>query len=877
MRRSGSSASSGQSSMSAGHQACASCSWSGVTSAPVGQPGLADEHAPGWWGRRTSASPRTRSGATDHSSSQLADERLRPGSRRGRPRRRRPAPSGRPRTTATAARRPASQRPSASRVTHSAATPCEASPSTSRSAQRAGCSSRTRPPSSLGVADQARGDAVVARGAALAQRGDRGVGGGDLLGLGLEGSSRQRATDVVDLPRPAREDAGLPASPGKGTVRVVVATVCAAVGMGLRGPSRRRPRCAPPPRGSSGPRLRLDGGRGPVALEDVALPAPRARRARQRCFADDVRARVTCAQGLLVPRRRAARSAGGSTTRRTGRVRAHGGRRRARCSSGRPTRTRRSIPYGGGTSVVGGVSRGSRIASTASSSLDLGGARCACSRSTPSRAPRGSGAGAAGPRVGAQLARARDDDALLPAVVRALDARRLDRDARGRALRDRRHARRRPRRVGARDHAVRRVGVAAAARVAAPAPSPDRMLLGSEGILGVITEAWVRVQPRPELRASRGRALRRVPAAAPRRCARSRSPGCGPSNCRLIDAARGASRRGAGDGIARAARARLRVDGGRPVDELLDQAASRSAATHGGEWDEPSALTAPGGGSVGAWRDAFLRAPYLRDAFVAMGVLSETFETAITWERFAALHEAVAAARARARSATRVPRHLPLHARLSRRRRRRTSPSRARAPRRGGRAVGARSRRRPPMRCIAAGGTITHHHAVGRDHRPWYDRQRPDVVRDRAARGEGGGRPGRDAQPRRAGRLGVESFIAIRGCECGRLTPEGRPEVVDRVGAVRAPASAARASRPRCRACLDHAEVARGPRVGVAGAQRDVVGGPRTDARDLQQLLAVLRARRSARVRRAPVRGRAAWRGPPGRGGRARAASGRGA
>jgi alkyldihydroxyacetonephosphate synthase len=28
---------------------------------------------------------------------------------------------------------------------------------------------------------------------------------------------------------------------------------------------------------------------------------------------------------------------------------------------------------------------------------------------------------------------------------------------------------------------------------------------------------------------------------------------------------------------------------------------------------------------------------------------------------------------------------------------------------------------------IAAGGTITHHHAVGRDHREWYDRQRPDA------------------------------------------------------------------------------------------------------------------------------------------------------
>ena len=28
---------------------------------------------------------------------------------------------------------------------------------------------------------------------------------------------------------------------------------------------------------------------------------------------------------------------------------------------------------------------------------------------------------------------------------------------------------------------------------------------------------------------------------------------------------------------------------------------------------------------------------------------------------------------------------------------------------------------------IEGGGTITHHHAVGRDHRPWYDRQRPDL------------------------------------------------------------------------------------------------------------------------------------------------------
>jgi alkyldihydroxyacetonephosphate synthase len=35
------------------------------------------------------------------------------------------------------------------------------------------------------------------------------------------------------------------------------------------------------------------------------------------------------------------------------------------------------------------------------------------------------------------------------------------------------------------------------------------------------------------------------------------------------------------------------------------------------------------------------------------------------------------------------------------------------------------------------GGTITHHHAVGRDHRPWYDEQRPEpfAAALRAAKG----------------------------------------------------------------------------------------------------------------------------------------------
>jgi alkyldihydroxyacetonephosphate synthase len=38
---------------------------------------------------------------------------------------------------------------------------------------------------------------------------------------------------------------------------------------------------------------------------------------------------------------------------------------------------------------------------------------------------------------------------------------------------------------------------------------------------------------------------------------------------------------------------------------------------------------------------------------------------------------------------------------------------------------------------IAHGGTITHHHAVGRDHMPWYNRQRPDLFADALAGAKG--------------------------------------------------------------------------------------------------------------------------------------------
>ena len=70
----------------------------------------------------------------------------------------------------------------------------------------------------------------------------------------------------------------------------------------------------------------------------------------------------------------------------------------------------------------------------------------------------------------------------------------------------------------------------------------------------------------------------------------------------------------------------------------------------GPRWDAASASAhrAERGESEGAWRDAFLQAPYLRDTLVAAGILAETFETAVTWDRF---DDLVAGVRERTREA----------------------------------------------------------------------------------------------------------------------------------------------------------------------------------------------------------------------------------
>jgi alkyldihydroxyacetonephosphate synthase len=253
--------------------------------------------------------------------------------------------------------------------------------------------------------------------------------------------------------------------------------------------------------------------------------------------------------------------------------------------------------------------------------------------------------------------------------------------------------------------------------------SPDRMLIGSEGTLGLITEAWVRVRPKPTRRASAGVRFADFTAGAGAVGALSQS-GLYPTNCRLIDA-REAQVTGAGDG----SHALLVLgfeSAGHDVEPSMKLALG-ICADHGGTWERRGAARG-GGGAVGSWREAFLRAPYLRDTFVAIGVLSETFETAITWERFPAFYEAVLA---RANAAVhdvcggggvtcRFTHVYP------------DGPApyfTILAPARRGEELDqwAAIKRACSDAVIEHGGTITHHHAVGRDHRPWYDQQRPDA------------------------------------------------------------------------------------------------------------------------------------------------------
>lgn len=253
-------------------------------------------------------------------------------------------------------------------------------------------------------------------------------------------------------------------------------------------------------------------------------------------------------------------------------------------------------------------------------------------------------------------------------------------------------------------------------------PSPDRLFLGSEGTLGIITEAWMRLQDRPSHKASASVVFERFPDAveAVRAIAQS---GLYPANCRLLDPGEAAlSGVAAGGGsvlVLGVESAHGPVDG--RLAELVDLARS-----HGGSPVEEA--SDDGDSAAGTWRSAFLRMPYLRDGMARMSVISETFETACTWDRFAELYEAVH------RDVGAAVRKVTGASALINCRFTHVYPD-GPAPyftviapgRRGAEVAMWDEIKAAAMETLGEQeATVTHHHAVGRDHRPGYDRQRPE-------------------------------------------------------------------------------------------------------------------------------------------------------
>jgi alkyldihydroxyacetonephosphate synthase len=265
----------------------------------------------------------------------------------------------------------------------------------------------------------------------------------------------------------------------------------------------------------------------------------------------------------------------------------------------------------------------------------------------------------------------------------------------------------------------------------ASAAGPDLLglALGSEGTLGVITEVSLRVRPKPQSRVYEGWSFRSWAAglAALQHLARHDLL---PDVVRLSDpdetrvnllmaSGRGAKllrgslrTRGHGDGC-------LLVLGWEGLPSIVR--ARRSAA---------SSLLRDGGAirlgaKVGeSWKAHRFQGPYLRDKLMDGGLLVETLETAATWTALPTVYDAVR--RALRESLTREGRRPLLMTHVSH-----------------GYPTGASlyvtaiadldddlpiqqwltAKRAATDALLGAGGTLTHHHAVGADHRPWMERE----------------------------------------------------------------------------------------------------------------------------------------------------------
>ncbi|HET9996947.1 MAG TPA: FAD-binding oxidoreductase [Nocardioides sp.] len=251
----------------------------------------------------------------------------------------------------------------------------------------------------------------------------------------------------------------------------------------------------------------------------------------------------------------------------------------------------------------------------------------------------------------------------------------------------------------------------------ATAAGPDlrQLVLGSEGAFGVITSVTVRVRPVPEEKVYEGW---RWPTfdegvAAVRAIAQS---GIQPTVLRLSDEAESAVNLADPSAIGSSGGGCLMVVG-------FEGPATRVAERRAGVAELLTGLGGvPGGEEPGrAWERGRFRAPYLRDSLLDVGVLVETLETATFWSGVEDLYTGVKGALEAELGGDDGPALVLCH--VSHVYETGCSLYFTVAARQGAepQEQWARAKRAASDAIVARGATITHHHAIGTDHRPWLE------------------------------------------------------------------------------------------------------------------------------------------------------------
>jgi alkyldihydroxyacetonephosphate synthase len=261
----------------------------------------------------------------------------------------------------------------------------------------------------------------------------------------------------------------------------------------------------------------------------------------------------------------------------------------------------------------------------------------------------------------------------------------------------------------------------------AAGPSLRELIVGSEGVLGVITEATLSVRPLPERRRYEGWSFHSFEEGCEAFRAMEQA-GASPDVARLSDkqeTALSMALASNGSAAERAGRAYLKArshEGGciaivgfEGDEKELEH---RRARTRG-------LLKAGGGLALGErpgrlWLRSRYAAPYLRDALLDRAVMVETLETASTWSRLGELYGAVSDALRASLTTRGTPPLVMCHVSH-------LYPSGASlyftfiARREEGAELEqwAAAKSAASDAIVAHHGTITHHHAVGRDHAPW--------------------------------------------------------------------------------------------------------------------------------------------------------------